>query len=71
MPACAQHLRNIWALPDGVSCRTTSGFLPQNRQMDCIAFSSARAVTFVLDVSFFATMHLQDSDTLLYHISVR
>src|SRR5579884_1663693 len=56
--ADAQHLRNICAFPDGVSRRTTSGFLPQKRQVACCAFNSARAVTFVLE-SFLAIRHLQ------------
>ena len=58
MPAEAQHLRNICALPAGVNTRTTSGFLPQKRQVDSSALSAARAVTLVLDVSFFAILHL-------------
>src|SRR3954453_235171 len=60
MPAEAQHLRNICARPAGVSTRTTSGFLPQKRQIAWAALASWRAVTFVLDVfeSFFAILHL-------------
>ena len=49
MPAEAQHLRHICALPAGVNARTTSGFCPQKRQMDCAAFAAARAVTSVFD----------------------